>query len=293
MFVWKRLRPWACAGFAGWLLAAVAAAAQPLWLTLPKLPGMPAPLTSGYAPVDGIRMYYAEFGSGEPVLLLHGGLANSAYWAAVIPTLVRHHFRVIVADLRGQGRSTRDTRPYSYDLMSTDVLDLLDYLHLRRVDLVGWSDGGIIGLDIALHEPHRLRRMFLYGASSNPAGVRPDVADNPTFAAYLRRTRPEYEALSATPDNYSSLLAAIEQMWATQPHFTTRQLHTICVPTVIADGAHDEAIKRSQSVYLAKVIPGAKLIIFPDLSHFGMLQNPPEFAAAAVKFFRVDRKSVV
>ena len=85
---------------------------------------MPAPLTRGYAPVGGIRMYYAEF--GEPVLLLHGGLANSDYWAEVIPSLVRHHFRVIVADLRGQGHSTRDARPYSYDLMSTDVLDLLD-----------------------------------------------------------------------------------------------------------------------------------------------------------------------
>lgn len=268
------------------LVAAAAAAAPPLWRTLPKLPPMPVPLASGYAPVDGIRMYYAQFGSGQPVLLLHGGLASSDYWAGVIPILVRHHFRVIVTDLRGQGRSTRDARPYSYGLMSDDVLHLLDFLHLRQVDLVGWSDGGIIGLDIALHEPWRLRRIFLYGASSNPSGVRPDIGSNPTFAAYLRRTRVEYRALSSTPGDYDALLAAIERMWATQPHFTTRQLRTIRVPVAIADGAHDEAIRHAQVEYLAHTIPRAHLIIFPDLSHFGMLQNPREFAAAVVKFLQ-------
>jgi pimeloyl-ACP methyl ester carboxylesterase len=268
------------------VMAASAAFAAPRWLTLPKLAPMPAAMTSGYAPVDGIRMYYAEFGSGQPVLLLHGGLANSDYWAGVIPILVRHHFRVIVADLRGQGRSTRDARPYSYRLMGTDVLRLLDFLHLRRVDLVGWSDGGIIGLWIAMHEPQRLRRLFLYGASSDPSGVRPDIGRNRTFAAYVRRTRAEYRARSPTPGGYDALRAAIERMWATQPHFTARQLHAIRVPTAIADGAHDEAIKHAQVEYLARAIAGARLIVFPDLSHFGMLQNPEEFSAAVIKFLQ-------
>jgi pimeloyl-ACP methyl ester carboxylesterase len=270
------------------VMIASAAASVPRWLTLPKLPPMPMAITSGYAPVDGIRMYYAEFGSGQPVVLLHGGLADCDYWAGVIPILVRHHFRVIVADLRGQGRSTRDGRPYSYRLMSTDVLQLLAFLRLRRVDLVGWSDGGIIGLWIAMHEPQRLRRMFLYGASSDPSGVRAGIGHNPTFAAYLRGARAEYRARSPTPGDFNALRAAIERMWATQPHFTARQLRAIRVPTTIADGAHDEAIKHTQVEFLAHTIPGARLVIFPDLSHFGMLQNPAEFAAAVVKFFHGD-----
>lgn len=273
-----------CAGLIGWFASGTAGAVQPLWLTLPEHPKMPVPLVSGYAPVDGIRMFYAEFGSGAPVLLLHGGLANSDYWAGVIPILVAHHFRVIVADSRGQGRSTRDVRPYSYDLMAADVRGLLDYLHLGQVDLVGWSDGGIIGLNIALRAPQRLRRMFLYGANADPSGVRSDIVDSPIFAAYLRRTRREYRALSPTPGDYDSLAAAIGSMWATQPHFTAVQLHAISIPTVIADGAHDEAIRRSHTLYLAKSIPEGHLVIFRDLSHFGMLQNPQEFAAAVIKF---------
>src|SRR5580658_7373020 len=75
------------------------------WQTLPQTPPLPSADRSGYASVNGIRMFYAVFGHGSPVLLLHGGLANSSYWADVIPILVRNHFKVIVADSRGHGRS--------------------------------------------------------------------------------------------------------------------------------------------------------------------------------------------
>ena len=256
------------------------------WQTLPLTPSLPSAVESGYAPVNGIRMFYAVFGRGEPMLLLHGGLANSNYWGDVIPILVRNHFKVVVADSRGHGRSTRSAEPYSYELMASDILALLNYLKLTRVNLVGWSDGGIIGLVIGMQHPERLRRLFAYGANSAPSGVRPDIDSNPTFTNYVQRTRKEYSELSPTPGDYDKFLAQIQAMWAQQPNFAAAQLQRITVPTAIADGAHDEAIKREHTEYLARTIPAATLIILPDVSHFGMLQNPQEFSTAVINFMK-------
>jgi pimeloyl-ACP methyl ester carboxylesterase len=268
--------------FAG---SAGGAAGEP-WQSLPQTPSLPTAARSGYAPVNGIRMFYAVFGQGSPVLLLHGGLANSNYWGGVIPILVRNHYEVIVTDSRGHGRSTRTAEPYSYELMASDVLALLDYLKLTKVDLVGWSDGGIIGLAIAMQHPERLRRLFAYGANSDPSGARPDMDSNVLWNSYIERTRGEYRQLSPTPQDYETFLAQIEAMWAQQPNFPAAQLQRINVRTAIADGAHDEAIKPEHTEYLARTIPGAALIVLPDVSHFGMLQNPQEFSAAAIGFLR-------
>jgi pimeloyl-ACP methyl ester carboxylesterase len=259
----------------------VAAALRP-WRTLPPTPSLPRPLASGVVRVNRIRMFYAVFGHGQPVLLLHGGLANSNYWGYVIPLLVRDRFNVIVADSRGQGRSTASAERLTYDLMASDVIGLLDHLGLKKVDLVGWSDGGIIGLDIAMHRPRRLRRLFVYGANSSPSGVRADLGSRPVFAAYLARTRREYADLSPTPREYDRLLAQIEAMWGHEPDLTRAELGRITIPVAVADGAHDEAIKCSETEFLAHSIPGATRIILPDVSHFGMLQNPAEFASAVI-----------
>jgi pimeloyl-ACP methyl ester carboxylesterase len=256
------------------------------WQALPPTPALPSALRSGYASVNGIRMFYAVFGQGSPVLLLHGGLGNSNYWGDVIPILVRNHFKVIVADSRGHGRSTRSAQAYKYELMASDVLALLDYLKLTKVDLVGWSDGGIIGLVLAMQHPERLRRVFAYAANSDPSGVRPDIDNSSIFTSYIQRTRKEYGELSPTPGDYETFLAQIQAMWAQQPNFAPAQLQRITVPTAIADGAHDEAIKREHTEYLARTIPGATLIILPDVSHFGMLQNPQEFSTAVIHFLR-------
>src|SRR5438105_12036766 len=119
------------------LTAATGGAAGEPWQSLPPTPSLPAPAKSGYAPVSGIRMFYAVFGQGSPVLLLHGGLGNANYWGEVIPILVRNHYEVIVADSRGHGRSTRTAERYSYRLMASDVLAVLDYLKLTKGKLGG------------------------------------------------------------------------------------------------------------------------------------------------------------
>lgn len=271
-------------GFSTLSRAAGDAAGSEPWRGLPPTPDLPRATTSGYVPVNGARLYYASFGHGQPVLLLHGGLANSNYWGAVIPYLRRAGYRPIVIDSRGHGRSSRTDTPLSYDLMASDVLGVLDQLSLHSTDIVGWSDGGIIGLDLAMHHAERVHRLFTFGANSDTSGLYDDVATNPTFAAYIARTRKEYQQLSPTPDGYEGFLAQIQSMWEREPHYSAADLQSITVPTAIADGAHDEGVRREHTEYLAGTIPGATLVILKDVSHFGMIQNPKEFAAAVVAF---------
>jgi pimeloyl-ACP methyl ester carboxylesterase len=154
------------------VLAACAHRITPRWKTLPELAPMPAARASGMAPVNGIALYYAIYGHGAPLVLLHGGLASADYWSAQIPAFARSH-EVIVVDSRGHGRSTRDARPYSYDLMASDVIALLDDLRIAKASIVGWSDGGIIGLDIAMRYPERIDRLFAFGANFDPTGLKP------------------------------------------------------------------------------------------------------------------------
>ena len=117
------------------------ALADALWQTLPPTPPPVAGEHAGHAKVNGISLYYATIGHGPPVVLLHGGLANSDYWGHQVTALAPRH-TVILVDSRGHGRSTRDARPYGYDLMADDVVALLDTLHIAKADVVGWSDGG-------------------------------------------------------------------------------------------------------------------------------------------------------
>ena len=263
-------------------LRAAAAHAEAQWETLPPTPTLPKPAQSGYAPINGIRIWYASFGRGEPVFLLHGGLANSIYWGNQVPALATH-YRVVVMDSRGHGRSSHDDRPYGYDLMASDVLGLMDFLKVPRTAIVGWSDGAIIGLDIALHHSERLTKLFAFAANSDPSGVA-DIAHSPVFNAYIARAEKEYAALSPTPRQYKPFLAQISKMWETQPNFSAEQLHGISVPTWIVDADHDEAIKRENTEFMANAISNAGLLIQPWVSHFSFLQDPPQFTSDVLHF---------
>lgn len=253
------------------------------WEELPAPPPMPKARQSGKAPVNGIDMYYAVYGSGEPILLIHGGLGHADIWAAEIEDLARDHM-VIVADSRGHGRSTRTAAPYSYDLMASDYLALLDRLKVDKAALVGWSDGAIIGLDIAMKHPERLTRLFAHAANSKVEGVKPDMLQTMTFRAYVDRSGSDYRRLSPTPDQYEDFVREISAMWASQPNWPDADLARITVPTAIVLGDHDEAISRDHTEYLATTIPGAKLIILSSVGHFAMLQDPAGYAKAVRDF---------
>jgi pimeloyl-ACP methyl ester carboxylesterase len=263
-----------------WAVPAVAQ--QYPWERLPPTPALPKAEQSGVAAVNGIRLWYAVFGHGDPVILVHGGLANSDYWGLQVPVLARG-YQVIVLDSRGHGRSTRAASPIGYDAMASDVLALMDMLHIGKAALVGWSDGAIIGLDIAIHHPERLTRLFAFAANSDPSGVK-DVEKSPVFSAYIERAAHEYERLSPTPREFKAFLDNISHMWATEPHFTEAQLRGIVVPTWVVDADHDEAIKRENTDYMASLIPGAGELILPGVSHFAFLQDPALFNEALLHF---------
>jgi len=256
--------------------------AQRPWERFPPTPTLPKPEHSGTASVNGIKLWHAVFGHGSPVILVHGGLGNSNYWGLQIPELARH-FQVIVLDSRGHGRSTRGDEQITYHLMASDVLGLMDVLHVRQAALVGWSDGAIIGLDIAINHPERLTKLFAFGANSDTSGVK-DPTGNPVFDAYVSRTQKEYGDLSPTPAAFKAFSDNLGKMWDAEPHFSDDQLRSIKVPTWIVDGDHEEVIKRENTDHMAALIPGAGELILPEVSHFALLQDPEQFNQALLHF---------
>ena len=269
-------------GFALLFSCLASANAQQRWLTLPPTPTLPKATESGLAPVNGIKLWYATFGHGEPVVMIHGGLANSNYWARQIEAL-QDRFRVIVLDSRGHGRSSRDARPYGYDLMASDVIALMDYLKIGKAAIIGWSDGAIIGLDIAMKNPERISGLFAFAANSDPSGVA-DISKSDVFNAYIARAGEEYKLLSPTPGGYDAFVDEIKKMWDTQPKWTAADLARIKTPTWIVDGDRDEAIKRDNTEFMAISIPNAGLLIQPQVSHFSFLQDPRQFSNDVLHF---------
>ncbi|MFN0116336.1 MAG: alpha/beta fold hydrolase, partial [Paracoccaceae bacterium] len=243
------------------MLLAAPALAEDRWMTVPKPPAMPEAASSGTAEVNGIRMYYATYGADTgahpPVLLIHGGLGHGDIWASQVADLMADRL-VIVGDGRGHGRSTRTEAPYGYDLMASDWLALLDTLKVDKVDLVGWSDGGIIGLDIAMSHPERLNRLFAQAANITVDGVDPAVATDAVFGGYIGWMGEDYAKMSPTPGEYDAFVAQISNMWATEPNWSDDQVRAITVPTAIVLGDQDEAITRAHTDKMAALIPGAE-----------------------------------
>ena len=119
------------------------------------LPPLPKADAEAHVDTDGVRIWFAAYGQGPAVVLLHGGLGNAGNWAFQVPAVVAAGYRAIVIDSRGHGRSTRDDRPLSYWQMAGDVRAVMDRLGVERAAIVGWSDGGDTGLVLADETPER------------------------------------------------------------------------------------------------------------------------------------------
>src|ERR1700681_299527 len=167
----------------------------------------PLPVTrdQGYVDHDGARIWYAAYGSGSPVILLHGGLGHSGNWGYQVPMLVSSGHRAVLIDSRGHGRSTRDARPFMYELMASDVLAVMDALHLEKVALVGWSDGACTALILAAKAPSRTAGVFFFACNMDPSGVKPFEA-TPTLNRCFARHANDYAELSATPEHFEKFV---------------------------------------------------------------------------------------
>ncbi len=270
------------------LAAGLALGAAPApWQATPLPPPPPPPAEQGTVLHEGAALAWSGVGQGggqrPPVLLLHGGAGNSEHWALQLPAFAAGR-RVLLLDARGHGRSSRDGRPYSYHQLAEDVVALLDALHLERVDLVGWSDGGIVGLDLALHHPGRLRRLAITGANFDLSGMKGGGGPHPTFDAYFARCEQDYRRLSPTPGGWSAFLAALRPMWRTQPSFAAGALRKVALPVLVMSGEHDEIISAAHLKTLAGLLPKGRLLLVPGASHFVLWQQPEAFNRAVLEF---------
>lgn len=267
------------------VLMPITAMAQDRWMSIPPVPAMPAAAESGLAPVNGIEMYYAVYGAdqGVPILMIHGGLGHGDIWAAQVEDLMTDH-RVIVADTRGHGRTANDGSPYSYDLLATDYLALLDYLDLDTVHLVGWSDGANIGYALSSSNPERLASHFAHAGNVTLDGIDPSVDTDEVFAGYVARMAEDYAAMSPTPEDFDAFLGGIVEMWSTEKPGGLASLANIDVPTLVVQSAYDEAIRPEHAEAIATAIPGASLLVLEDVSHFALFQNPEGYTAAIRAF---------
>ena len=241
---------------------------------------LPSSTGSGYLSHEGAEIWYSSFGAGPAVLLLHGGLGHSGNWGYQIPALIENGYRAVVIDSRGHGRSTRDSRPYSYELLASDALSVLDHLQIQKTATVGWSDGACTSLVLAKTTPTRVAGVFYFACNMNPSGAKNPFDPSPLLDRCISRHIKDYAELSSTPDQFKTLMDDLGLMQRTQPDYSTHDLAAISVPVVIAQAEHDEFIKREHAEYLARTIPNARYQFLPEVSHFAPLQKPSQFNGA-------------
>jgi pimeloyl-ACP methyl ester carboxylesterase len=273
---------------AGGLGVAVRAyASEPFSRALFRLWRILAPRAHGgaYLDVNGVRIYYETFGSGPPVLVLHGGLGSIEDMNHQVWALARQHL-VIAPDSRAHARSSDSDAPLSYTLMAEDMIGVLDALRVERAAVVGWSDGGIIGLDLAMRHADRVSCLVAISANFDPSGIvtpPPDLAVPPPVPANYARVAPDP---GRWPVFYQKLLA----LWRTQPHYTVEELGRIRAPTLVMAGEFD-AIRRDHTDALARAIPNAQEVIVPDGSHSALTERAGYVNARVVGFLEACERA--
>lgn len=246
----------------------------------PTIPGQTVSL-------NGADIYFVVYGSGDPVVLVHGGFAHGGVFSHQIPALVDAGYQAIVIDSRGHGHSSHGPEPLSYELMASDVLGVMDHLGIEKADLVGWSDGAIIGLELGIHEPERLKKVVAYGANFIPEGFH-DATPTPEldafFASFFGQMAADYAQFAPDPNEMDILGDEMSTLYTMAPNFTEDQIRSISTPFLILDGADEEFISPDQPERLAEWMPNATLILMPDVGHFAPVQQPEEFTRIVLEY---------
>ncbi|HVN36643.1 MAG TPA: alpha/beta hydrolase [Myxococcota bacterium] len=237
---------------------------------------IPAESSAGrYADLRGIRMYYELAGEGAPLLLLHGGAGDCRQFDRQRPDFATRH-RLILPDSRAQGRSSDGPGPLTYHEMAEDIVALLDRLGIARADVMGWSDGGNVGIDLAIHHPDRIGHLVTFGSNFSPDGLEPDAVEwnrTATAESFGPEMKAGWTAHNPEPDHYEAAMNKILEMWRTEPKFTASELASIRAPTLVCAGERD-VVRREHTLALAAAIPGAESWIVPGASHGAMLERP-------------------
>lgn len=217
------------------------------------------------------------------VLLLHGGLSNGDALLDGVGAGLAARFRVAAFDRRGHGRTPDTPAPFHYDSMVDETLAVIDHIG-GPVHIVGWSDGGIIGLLLALRRPDVLGRLVAIGANFHFEGSEPSHHDRPSPNPMFEQLRTQYEERS--PDggaHFGDVAAKSFHMFGTEPTLTVDDLAGITVPVLVMVG-DDDVIPLAHTAALYESIPGAQLSIIPATSHLLPLEAPDEVARIVAAF---------
>lgn len=238
-----------------------------------------------YYNIRGFKMYCEVYGKGQPLLIIHGNGGSIANFANQIPYFSKK-YKVIVADSRAQGKSSDKGDSLTYEMMADDYAALLDLMKIDSAYVIGWSDGGIDGLLLAIRHPEKVKKLAITGAN-----LVPDTTTVPKEVWDL--VTPDYNALKEKTDktdiekNAYKLLRLLNE----QPHITLAELQTIKCPTLVIGGDHD-VIKPAHTLLIAENIPESYLWILPNSGHSTPIVYREEFNKNVERFFSKPYRNI-
>ncbi|QIS22074.1 alpha/beta fold hydrolase [Nocardia terpenica] len=230
---------------------------------------------SDYVTAGGVHTYYEVYGEGEPLILLHGGGNGAESWLGQIPELSQH-FRVYVPERRGHGHTADVAGPISYRIMADDTAAFLDTLGIGAAHLVGWSDGGIVGLLVALDRPDLVRKLVAIGTYANLDGATAfarELFEEPVSSRMAEILRDSYTTSPDGPDHFPVVYDKLVRMWREEPNIDVGDLARIQAPTLLMQGDED-GVTVEHSVAMSRAIPDAQLAVIPGSSHVVPLEKP-------------------
>jgi pimeloyl-ACP methyl ester carboxylesterase len=238
-----------------------------------------------YANVNDIKVYYEIYGAGEPLLLLHGNSGSIENFLYQIPELSKH-FKVIAVDSRAQGRSTDSDKEITYALMASDMSELIDKLNLGSVYVVGWSDGGNVGLELAFGHPQKVKKLVTFGANYTHENwmAPPDSVVMDANDPRILKTTPLLKKYKEGKDKLSPVVSKkLSDLTEKYPNLTVEQLKQIKVPVLVVVGDRD-LINLDQTISLFTSLPHSQLFIVPGASHVVPLEQPELINSEVTKF---------
>jgi pimeloyl-ACP methyl ester carboxylesterase len=217
--------------------------------------------------------WHSVEGEGDPVVLLHGGLSDSTGWGSQTPALVQGR-RVFLVDRRGHGKTPDTDAPFSYEDMAAETIEFLEQVVGGSAALVGWSDGAIVALFVAMERPDLVPRQVLIGGSFHYDGLMPgfDLGDDPS-ADDVAIFKAMYEAVAVDPSHWPVFFAKTMKLWREQPTLTVDHLAKVSVPTLVLVG-DDDALSLEHTVAMYEALQEAELAVVPGTSHVLTLEKP-------------------